>query len=224
VRVQGGDRWYTVVGVVGDVMQDNFREPAKPLVYLPMVGPTPESWFMSSPAWVLKTPRAESIAADVRALVREVAPEAPMYRAFTMAGLARDSMVQLSFTMLTLAAASGLALLLGAVGLYAVLSYVVAQRRREIGVRLALGARAAQVRRMVVVQGARVVLAGVAAGVVVALVATRALGDLLFGVQAVDGPTFAGMTAFIVFVGLVASYLPARRASNVDPLESLRGD
>lgn len=147
-----------------------------------------------------------------------------MYRVFTMDRLVADSMVALSFTMLTLGILSGLALLLGAVGLYGVLSYVVAERTREIGVRMALGARTDQVRRMVVVQGARVVGAGVLVGVVVALASTKALGTLLYGVAALDLTTFLAMSGSMLLVGLVASYLPARRASNVDPIESLRSE
>jgi predicted permease len=221
---QGLTTWETVVGVVDDVMQDNFRDKPNPLVYFPLIGPQLQSWIISSPAYVVKTKRAESIAPEVRALVRKVAPNAPMYRVYTMAGLAKDSMVQLSFTMLTLGIASVLALILGAVGLYGVLSYVVAQRTREIGVRMALGAEAGVVRRMVVAQGARVVAVGVVIGVVVALASTRALGGLLFGVKPVDAPTFVGMSASMVLIGLLASYVPARRASRVDPIESLRGD
>ena len=217
--------WQTlnVIGVVEDVKQNDFRQTPQPLVYLPLVGPTPRSWTISSPAYVIKTTRAEYIAADVRALVREVAPEAPMYRVFTMAGLARDSMVQLSFTMLTLGIAASLALILGAVGLYGVLSCVVAERRQEIGVRMALGARAEQVRRMVVAQGTRVVAIGVVIGLVAALAATRTLGSLLFGVEAIDLLTFGAMAATMIAIGMLASYLPARRASNINPTESLRG-
>jgi len=221
---QGLDAWATVVGVVEDAMQNSFRDTPQALVYLPLVGPTAESWAIASPAYVMKTPRAETIAPEVRALAREVAPEAPMYRAFTMAGLARDSMVQLSFTMLTLGIASGLALILGAVGLYGVLSYVVAERTREIGVRMALGARAEEVRRMVVRQGARVVTLGVAIGLAAAIASTRALGGLLYGVETLDAGTFAAMSGAMVLTGLLASYVPARRASNVDPIEALRSD
>ena len=166
----------------------------------------------------------ETIAADVRALVHEVAPEAPMYRVFTMAGLARDSMVQLSFTMLTLGVVSALALVLGTVGLYGVLSYLVAERTREIGVRMALGARSEQVSRMVMGQGARVVGIGVVVGLVAALLSTRALGTLLYEVQAIDVPTFAAAAVLMIAIGLLASYLPARRASQVDPMVSLRAD
>jgi len=221
---QGLDRWETVVGVVEDVMQDNFRQRPAPLVYFPLVGPSPMAWLISSPAYVVRTPRAEFIAPDIRAIVHEIAPEAPMYRVYTMAGLARRSMVDVSFTMLTLGVASGLALILGAVGLYGVLSYVVAERTREIGVRMALGARAGQVKRMVVSQGARVVITGIAIGLVVAAVSTRALGSLLFGVQAIDVATFVAMSGTMIAIGLLASYLPARRASRVDPIISLRGD
>ena len=224
LQLDGTTAWANVVGVVNDVMQNDFREKPRALVYFPLVGPTPMSWMIDSPAYVIKTSRAEVIAPEVRALVHEVAPEAPMYRVFTMSSLAKRSMAQLSFLILTLGIASALALVLGAVGLYGVLSYVVAERTREIGVRMALGARASQVRRMVVAQGSRVVLIGVVIGVGVALASTRALGKLLYGVASVDVATFTAMSVAMIGIGLLASYVPARRASNVDPIESLRGD
>jgi predicted permease len=225
LRAEGNNLpWMTVIGVVEDVMQTNFRTAPRPLVYFPLVGPAPRSWVITTPAYVIKTARAEVIAPEVRALVREVAPNAPMYRVYTMASLARRTMLDLSFTMLLLGIVSALALILGSVGLYGVLSYVVAERTREIGVRMALGAEAGQVQRMVIAQGARVVAIGVGIGIVVALTATRALSTLLFGVAPLDAPTFVAMSASMVGVALLASYIPARRASRVDPMESLRGE
>ena len=119
---------------------------------------------------------------------------------------------------------SALAIVLAALGLYGALSYIVAQRTREIGVRLALGAQPATVRRMVVRQGARIVGTGVLAGTIVALGAAPALGRLLFGVAPIDLPTFVAVVLSMAVVGLFASYLPARRASNVDPIVSLRSE
>jgi ABC-type antimicrobial peptide transport system permease subunit len=213
-----------VVGVVNDVKQNDWREAGEALVYLPLTGPEPRAWAMGSPAYVVKSPRAGSLANDVRELVRQVAPEAPMYRSFTMEFLAQRSMVQLSFTMLTLGVVSALALILGAIGLYGVLSYLVAERTREIGVRMALGATAEVVRRQVVSQGTKVVLVGVAVGIAAAFAATRLLGALLYDVKAVDPFVFAAMSLMMIGIGMLASYVPARRASGVDPIEALRGE
>lgn len=224
LQQQGDSSWFTVIGVVEDVLQDDLRQDPQPLIYYPLVGPTPQSWVLSSPAYVIKTPRAEAIAPEVRELVREVAPEAPMYRVFTMAGLAADSMLPLTFSMLTLGVVSALALILGTMGLYGVLSYVVAERTREIGVRMALGARAEQVRRMVVGQGAQVVGAGALVGLLAAFATTRLLSSMLFGVEALDTSTFVATSLMMLAVGMLASYVPARRASQVAPMESLRSD
>ena len=215
---------FTVVGVVNDVKQNDWRDAGEAIVYFPLTGPTPRDWAMGSPAYVVKSARAENLTREVRELVHQIAPEAPVYREFTMAALAERSMVQLSFTMLTLGVVSVLALTLGAVGLYGVLSYVVAERTREIGVRMALGATAGAVQRQVVSQGAKVVLIGVAIGVGVAFASTRLLRTLLFEVKAVDPIVFAAMSLAMLGVGVLASYMPARRASNVDPIESLRSD
>ena len=214
--------WHTVVGVVEDVQQYDLRQANEPMVYYPMVGPEPGDWALTSPGYVVRTDRAEGIIPDIRALVRELAPEAPLYRVFTMEALVDRSVVQLSFAMLTMVVAAGLALLLGAVGLYGILSYVVAERTREIGVRMALGAEARTVRRMVVREGLRVVGAGIAAGLLLAIAGTRALASLLYGVEAVDPGTFAVMALTMALVGFLASWIPAHRAARVDPLESMR--
>ena len=217
--------WLTVMGVVEDVILEDLRQQEpEPLIYLPMVGRSPRSWAVGTPAYVVKTARAETIAPEIRALIREIAPDAPMYRVFTMAGLAARSVDRLSFTMLTLAIAAGLALILGGVGIYGVLSYVVSQRTREIGIRMALGAQTRELRRMVVAQGGRVTLVGVVIGVVAALLLTRFVESMLFGVAALDAPTFIAMSGIMLAVALLASYIPARRASSVDPMRSLRSE
>jgi predicted permease len=206
--------WFSVIGVVEDVRVDDFRQPPQPMVYLPGVSP--------SPAYVMKTARADRIAPEVRTVINEMIPESPMYRIFTMETLAANTMGNLSFTMLMLGIAASLATILGAVGLYGVLSYVVAQRTREIAVRMALGAERSGLRRMVVLQGGRVALLGVVVGVLVALGVTRFLTTLLFGVEPLDASTFVAMSSVMLAVALLASYIPARRASAVDPVRSLR--
>jgi putative ABC transport system permease protein len=217
-------QWFTVVGVVGDVKQDDWRDAGEATVYFPLTGPTPTVWALGSPAYVVKSPRAASLGREVRELVRQVAPDAPVYREYTMEFLAQRSMVQLSFTMLTLGVVSALAMILGAVGLYGVIAYVVAERTREIGVRMALGATAGAVRWLVVSQGAKVVLVGIVVGVAAALASTRLLDALLYEVDALDPRVFVAMSITMIGIGLLATYVPARRASNVDAIESLRND
>jgi putative ABC transport system permease protein len=224
LKWEDAEAWETVIGVVDDVMQDNFRDPAPAAVFYPLVPQPPAEWRISSPAYVVKTPRAETIGPEILELVREVAPGAPMYRTYTMAYLTAETRLPLAFTMLTLGVISLLAVILGTVGQYGVLSYIVAERTREIGVRMALGAQASRVQRMVVGQGAKVLMVGVALGLLAAAASTRALRSLLFEVGALDGASFAGVAAAMVLVGLLAAYLPARRASRVDPMESLRGE
>lgn len=217
-------RTFTVVGVVADVKQLDWRDSGDAGIYLPLTGPTETAWGLGSPAYVVKSARAASLTREVRELVRQVAPEAPVYREFTMEFLAERAMVQLTFTMLTLGIVSVLALILGAVGLYGVLAYVVAGRTKEIGVRMALGSTADAVQRMVVMQGLRVVFIGVAVGVVVAAASTRVLGTMLYGISALDPLVFVATSVTLLAVGALASYVPARRASLVDPVESLRGE
>jgi predicted permease len=152
-NASGGQNWYSVIGVVEDVLVDDLRRKSpEPMVYLPAVS--------SSPAYVMKSARADQLEPEVRAIVRDAIPTSPMYRIFTMERLAAKAMADLSFTMLMVSVAAVLALVLGAVGLYGVLSYRVTRRVQEIGVRMALGAEAKTVRRMFVWQGARVALVG----------------------------------------------------------------
>jgi predicted permease len=213
----GGQTWFTVIGVVEDVKVDDLRRQSPDaMVYLPGVSP--------SPAYVIKSARADQLAPEVRAVIREVAPQSPMYRVFTMKSLAARAMASLSFTMLMVGMAAVLALVLGAVGLYGVLSYSVVRRAQEIGVRMALGAEASAVRRLFLWQGTRMTVAGVLIGVLAAVGLTKYVQTLLYGVERLDLTAFAGMSAVMLAVALLASYIPARRASRVDPLIALRGE
>jgi hypothetical protein len=213
----GGQRWYSVIGVVEDVLVDDLRrKSSEPMVYLPAVS--------SSPAYVMKSTRADQLEPEVRAIIRDVVPTSPMYRIFTMKRLAAKAMANLSFTMLMVSIAAVLALVLGAVGLYGVLSYRVTRRAQEIGVRMALGAEAKTVRRMFVWQGGRVALVGIAVGTLAAVGLSKYITALLFNVGRLDVFAFAGMSAVMLAVALLASYVPALRASRVDPVVALRAE
>jgi len=217
--------WITVAGVVEDVILYDYREQnPEPLIYLPLVGPTAQAWGVGTPAYVMRTPRAEAIGPEVRALVQEIAPGAPMYRVFTMAQLANRSMARLRFTMFSLFIAAGLALVLGTIGIYGTISYLVTKRTREIGIRMALGSTAADVRTMVVTQGGRVALVGIGIGLVAAVFSAKSLESLLYEVQARDPLVFAIVALALMSVALLACYVPARRASAVDPVVAIRTD
>ena len=217
VRPATGQDWFSIIGVVEDVRVDDLRRQSpEPMVYLPAVSP--------SPAYVMKSTRADHLEPEVRAIVREVIPTSPMYRIFTMNRLAANAMADLSFTMLMVSLAAVLALVLGAVGLYGVLSYRVTRRAQEIGVRMALGAEAKSVRRMFVWQGGRVALVGIVVGALTAVALTRYIQTLLFDVGRLDVLAFVGTSAVMLAVALLASYVPALRASRVDPVVALRAE
>ncbi|HVL68025.1 MAG TPA: ABC transporter permease [Vicinamibacterales bacterium] len=213
----GGAQWFNIIGVVEDILVDDLRRATpEPMVYLPAVS--------SSPAYVMRSARAEQLEPEVRAIIREVIPTSPMYRIFTMERLAANAMANLSFTMLMVSLAAALALVLGAVGLYGVLSYRVTRRAQEIGVRMALGAEAKTVRRMFVWQGGRVALIGIVVGLLAAVALTTYVQTLLFNVGRFDAVAFAGTSAVMLVVALLASYFPALRASRVDPVVALRAE
>lgn len=213
----GNQTWYSVIGVVEDVLIDDLRRGSpEAMVYLPAVS--------GSPAYVMRSARAERLDPEVRAIIREMLPASPMYRIFTMKRLAERAMADLSFTMMMVSLAAVLALVIGAVGLYGVLSYRVTKRAQEIGVRMALGAEAKTVRRMFVWQGGRVALIGIVVGALAAMALTRYIQTLLFGVPRLDMFAFAGTSAVMFLVALLASYVPALRASRVDPVTALRAE
>ena len=149
-------------------------------------------------------------------------PEQAVYDAVTMESVLSSSVAARRFTLLVFLAFSMSALLLASIGLYGVVSYGVAQRTREFGIRVALGAKRADVLRLVLVEGTQLVVLGLAAGLIGALTVTRFISSLLFGVRPNDALTFCGASILLLTVALAASYLPARRATQVDPMTALR--
>jgi len=221
-----GAPWYHVVGVTGDVLTRSLDQPPSEIVYYPMV-PIQGAPLWSPPTHMTVAIRTRatdplSLAPAARRLVKALDREVPVANVQTMETIVEQSTARTTFAMLLLAVAGGMALVLSAVGIYGVISYTVAQRRPEIGVRMALGAQAAQVGRMVVAQSLRVATAGIAIGLLGAFATTRVLQSLLFGVSPTDPVTLGGVTVLLVMLGALAAYAPARRATKVDPVEVLR--
>jgi ABC-type antimicrobial peptide transport system permease subunit len=156
--------------------------------------------------------------------VWSVNPDLPIASVRTMQELYDRSLARTSFTLVMLVAAAGTALVLGVVGLYGVLAYVIAQRRREIAIRLALGSQQREVTRRFVQQGLALACAGIAVGLLAAFGVTRLMASLLFGVQPIDVPTYAAVAVSLAAVAALASWLPARRAARVDPAGVLQAE
>ncbi len=214
------DRWLEIVGIVGDLPTFGLREDIRPMVYVPLGD---RAVGLDVVQAVVRTGGAPgSLVTGLRQAVDRVDASVPLTAARTMSDIIAGSLAQASFTMLLLAIAAGVALVLGVVGLYGVISYIVTQRTAEIGVRLALGAEPARVRAMVLRQGVTVALAGVVVGLVAASAATRLMASLLFEVSARDPVTFATAAAALIAVSALATYVPARRAAGIDPLNALR--
>jgi putative ABC transport system permease protein len=212
--------WMTVVGVVGDVRVTGLTDAPYPQIYTsyPQVA-------LGSMVVALRTTRDPlSMAPIVRQAVHRLDPNLPVYDVKTMEQWLDEMIAQPRVGTALLGIFAAVALLLAAVGIYGLISYTVAQRTSEIGVRLALGAEPRDVLKLVVRQGMKPVLAGIGVGVVAAWIGTRLIRSLLFGVSATDPLTFAGVVLFLAAVALLASYLPARRATRVDPMIALRAE
>ena len=219
--------WVEVIGVVGDERADGVDKPAPEAIYWPLLmdhfGPEP-LYGTQDVSYVLRTPRAGSSALmqEVSQAVWSVSKESPLANPQTLEDLYKNSLARTSFALVMLGIAGAMAFALGVAGLYGVISYSVAQRTREIGIRVALGAQSSEVRHMFVREGARLAALGIAFGSIAALGLTRLMASLLFGVKPIDPLTYAAVAAALAAAAAMASYIPARRAMRVDPIVALR--
>ena len=220
--------WHEVIGVIQDVRERGVQDKAPEIVYWP---PMMEYLFGNKAAqtvrtvtFVARSERAgtQAFLNEVRQAVWSVNSNLPLASVRTMQEVYDKSVARTSFTLVMLGIAGAMALVLGIIGIYGVISYAVSQRKREIGIRLALGAQSGDVLQMVLRQGARMALVGVAIGIGAASGLTGLMRSLLFGVTARDPVTFAAVAGLLILVSLLASYIPARRAMLVDPIVALR--
>ena len=233
VRMSPIGPWFTVVGVAGDVRGTALESPPDEMIYLPLViapraveGSDPAvdaRWSPRTLAFVVRSDGDPAVvAAAAERAVRGIDASVPIFAARGMADVLGAASARTSFTLLLLAIASAVALALGAVGIYGVMSYVVSLRARELAVRLALGAEPAEVRGLVTRQGAALAMVGTGLGLVGALAATRVLAALLYDVSPLDPVALLGAASLLFVVALVATWIPARRAASLDPADALR--
>jgi putative ABC transport system permease protein len=229
VRQNHENPWREIIAVAGNERDDGLGQPATSIVYWPIL--IKEWWNEAvdiSPtiAYAVRSDRVGSpgFLRELQEAVWSVNPNLPLASVRTLDEIQADSIAQTSFALVMLAIAATVALLIGSVGIYGVIAYVAAQRTREIGIRMALGAQTSDVRRLFLRQGLLLTGAGVALGIVVALALTRVMSALLFGVSPTDPVTYVVVAATLASVALFATYLPALRASRVDPVVALRAE
>jgi putative ABC transport system permease protein len=217
-RFSIGDRSTTVIGVVNDIRYTGLDGEVEQAVYLSY-----RQLPRAGMALLLRsTAEPSNLAPALRSAVHEVDPALPVYDVVTMEERLSNSVAARRFNLLLLGGFAALALLLACVGVYGVIAYIVTGRTQEVGIRMALGAQSADVVRLFIKQGMALVMLGVGIGLLGAYALTRVMSSLLFGVSANDVGTFAGVTMLLSLVALLACYLPARRAAQIDPLVALR--
>ncbi len=229
IREGMNDPWREVVGVADDVYDNGVNEAAPTIVYWPvLMGPfwNDQVRVSRGGAFVIRTSRAgtETFLADARKAVWSVNPNLPVFLVRTLGDIYDQSMQRTSFTLVMLGVAGGMALVLGIVGIYGVISYAVSQRTREIGIRMALGAEDGALTRMFVRHGLILAAIGVSIGLGAAAGVTRLMSSLLFGVTALDPATYVAVPIMLAAAAMLASYVPARRVVRVDPVEALRAE
>jgi putative ABC transport system permease protein len=229
IRENQGSPWREVVGVVADELDDGVDQPAPKFVCWPMLMDKFESdqpFVRRGLAYLVRSSRAgsESFLNEVRQAVWSVNPNVPLAQVRTLRQVYQKSLARQTFTLVMMAITGAMALLLGLVGIYGVLSYSVSQRRREIGIRMAVGAQKHEVTRMFLRYGLRLVLLGMACGLGVAFVAMRVMKSLLFAVSPADPLTYAAVCLALIGAAMLASSIPAMRAARLDPVDSLRGE
>jgi uncharacterized membrane protein (UPF0136 family) len=221
IRMNPAGPWSTIVGVVGGTRDDGLEQPPAQTVYSPLITSTASGapWTPRNVAFVVRAGGdADALGTAARAAVRASVPGVPPYRMLPLGELLSAAVSRTTFTLLLIGIAALVATAVGATGIYGVIAYLVALRTREIGVRLALGAQPADVRRMVVGRAVGDAAGGVIAGLI------RALASLLFGVSPTDPLALAGAASVLLVTAVAASWLPARRAARLDPAIALRGD
>jgi len=220
--------WHEVIGVIQDVREKGVQETTPEIVYWPPLmknafAPGTED-AQRTVTFAIRSDRAgtESFLSEVRAAVWSINAELPLASVRTMQEVYDQSLGRASFTLVMLGIAAAMALALGIIGIYGVMSYTVSQRQGEIGIRLALGAQRAQVLQMILKQGTKLALVGVVIGIGAAFGLTRLMKSLLFGVSAYDPLTFISVAVSLILIAFMACYIPARRAMLVDPAEAFR--
>jgi putative ABC transport system permease protein len=224
IREGGGDTWYTVVGVVRDLHESGLQDEVHPELYqlTSQVPPDSVSFMMRIVLRTAGDPR--SLAAGVQDVVHHVDPNQPVSRVRTMEQVVGNTLAKPRFSLLLLGLFAALALVLSMVGIYGVTAYSVSQRRRELGLRMALGAQRQGIVGMVVRNTATLAGIGIVLGIAAAVALTRLLASLLFGVGAIDPMTFAAVALGLLLIAVSAAWLPARRAARVDPMVALRNE